>query len=149
MKQIVRFLRKTGNAITLRIKGHIPDFLENEEYIAEFKPYKKNRSLQQNAMMWSIIHQLADMTDNDPMDIYIKGLKKVRAKYDFILAVPEAEKELKKAFRAVKALENRNYNGKQMTVFMCFYGSSKFDTAEMTKLVDYFQSLYYDLVEVE
>lgn len=145
MKQVVQFLGRQGNKIILRVKGIIPNFTENEEYVTEFKPYKKNRSLEQNAMMWSIIHQIASDTGNDPMDIYIAGLKKVKAKYDFVLAVPEAEKELKNAFRAVKALENRDYNGKKMTVFMCFYGSSTFDTSEMTKLVDYFQGVYYDL----
>ena len=52
------------------------------------------------------------------------------------MVLPDAVEELKKCFRAVKVLEYRQYNGKDMAVVKVYSGSSKFNTKEMSVLID-------------
>ena len=98
--------------------------------------YVKNRSLDSNRMFWGILQKIAEETDKDLMDLYITLLEQSNAKYEFLLVLPETIEELKKVFRAVKVLEYRDYNGKQMAVIKAYIGSSKFNTKEMKKLID-------------
>ena len=109
-----------------------------KDYTLEIKPYKSSRSLEQNNLLWGIIQQISDETGNEPMDIYIDALEQANAKYEWIGALPEAEDSLKKVFRAVKPVGTfTSPKGVEMVTFKCWIGSSKFDTAEMTKLIDY------------
>jgi len=98
--------------------------------------YVKKRSLDSNRMFWGILQKISEETDNDLMDLYITLLEQSNAKYEFLLVLPETIEELKKVFRAVKVLEYRDYNGKQMAVVKAYIGSSKFNTKEMKKLID-------------
>ena len=145
MKQIVKFIETVGKKIIFKFTGIIPNFDKDEEYILEVTPFTKSRSLEQNKMMWSIIQTIADMTGNDIWDIYIEGLKKLDVKVEYIMALPQAEERLKEVFRAIKRVETRIINDKEMIVFKCYYGSSTFNTKEMTILIDYFQGVYFDL----
>ena len=98
--------------------------------------YVKKRSLDSNRMFWGILQKIAEETDKDLMDLYITLLEQSNAKYESLLVLPETIEELKKVFRAVKVLEYRDYNGKQMAVIKAYIGSSKFNTKEMKKLID-------------
>lgn len=135
---------KSNKPLTIEVFGSY-ELEVDKMYSFDVKDYKSQRSLQQNAMMWAIINDISKETGQDDMDIYITGLEHAKVKFDYIMALPITERELKKAFRAVKVMENRNIDGKQLTVFKCFYGSSKMDTQEMTLLVEYFINLASDL----
>lgn len=130
-----------GRNASFEIFGYKPSLDAGELYTLEIKPYKTNRSKEQNALMWAIIQEISRATGNDEMDVYCAGLEEVNVKADFFMGLPETEDVLRRQFRAVKIMENREYNGKQMTVFKCYTGSSKFNTEEMTRLIDYFMKL--------
>lgn len=147
MKQIVKFVESYGKKFVFKLTGILPKLDKNEEYILEVKSFSQDRSLEQNKMMWAIIQTIADMTGNDIMKIYLTGLKKLGVKTEYIIALPEAEERLKAVFRHVEIVDTRDYNNKKMNVYRCYYGSSTFNTKEMTILIDYFQGIYYDLTE--
>lgn len=63
-------------------------------------------------------------------------LEKSGAKYEYLMGLPNIVPELLKTFRAVKIVEYREYNGKNLAVLKCFYGSSKMNTKEMNNLLD-------------
>lgn len=117
---------------------YLQELEADTKYNIVFKKYRSNRTIEQNRMMWGIIQQIANETDNDIMDIYCEGLEHANAKSEFMMCLPEAIEDIKKCFRAVRICEIREYNGKQMAVIKCYVGSSKFDTKEMTILIDYF-----------
>jgi hypothetical protein len=112
-----------------------------KRYTVSISPYKSSRSLEQNRLMWKLIQEIAKHTGNDEMDIYISGLEKANAKCDFIMALPETEDNLRRVYRAVKVMGTREYNDKLMYVFKCYVGSSKFNTEEMTFLIEHFLTL--------
>lgn len=124
--------------ITICSSGFFQDLEENQKYNIEFKKFRKSRSLEQNSMMWGIINKISEETNNDIMDVYCTGLEYANAKSEFLMCIPEALESIKKSFRAVKICEKREYNGKDMLVLKCYIGSSKYDTKEMTTLIDYF-----------
>lgn len=62
-------------------------------------------------------------------------LEETKAKCDVIQTLAKAENDLKKCFRFVKLIKYDETN-KDYARFLCYYGSSKFDTKEMNKLID-------------
>lgn len=110
----------------------------DKEYVMELKEVRTKRTLQQNKMLWALIHRIADHEDmnQDETEIYISALEEANAKYIYLLGTKEVENELKKNFRAVKVIRPTYENGKEYIVYKCFIGSSKMDTKEMTKLLE-------------
>lgn len=108
--------------------------LEKELYSLEIKKPRSKRSLNQNAYLWTLIHELALKMEEDDMDVYIKLLNETKAKYEVLKVLAIAENDLKKCFRVVKLIKydtNKDY-----AYFQCYYGSSTFTIEEMNKLID-------------
>lgn len=144
IKLLGKYLHRVINPDTgnLEITFAISDYnskanteeLEKELYSLEIKKPRSKRSLNQNAYLWSLIHELALKMDEDDLDVYIKLLNESKAKYEVLKVLSEAENDLKKCFRVVKLIKydvNKDY-----AYFQCYYGSSTFTTDEMNKLID-------------
>lgn len=116
------------------------NLVNSKEY--DIKEVKSSRTLRQNKLMWEYLeiiakHELDGRTDSDyVMELYAKMLEKSGAKYEYMMGLPEIIPELLKVFRAIKIVEYRDYNGKQLAVMKCFYGSSKMNTKEMINLIN-------------
>ncbi len=107
-------------------------------YTVDLKPYRSCRSLEQNSKLWATIQELANITGNDSMDIYIAALENADAKYEWIAALESAEDDLKRVFRAIKPYGVlTTENGTQLIRYKCWIGSSKYNTEEMCKLIDF------------
>ena len=128
----------SGEVICLRTNSLINTLEIGKRYNVDFKKYYSSRSLEQNRLMWKIIQRIAKETDNDEWTIYIQGLEKADCLSEYLMILPEALESIQNSFRAIKVCEKREYNGKQMLVVKVFVGSSKFDTEEMTNLIEYF-----------
>lgn len=114
---------------------------KDTEYMATIELKKRKRSLDQNALMWALLTIYAQAQGGgrrgslQPEDVYMQMLSKYGVA-EFIMTVPEAEETLKNAFRVVKKVDSRTYNGKEMAVFKCYYGSSTYDTKQMSDLIN-------------
>ena len=53
-----------------------------------------------------------------------------------MLAPKNTEDGLRKSFRAIREIGTREVNGKELTMYQVFIGSSKYDTKEMTDLIE-------------
>lgn len=141
-----RYIRRAINEdgkteITLEISS--PISLDKDKiYRIEFKEAKSSRTLQQNAYLWAIIHDISvnrngdRATDDDDMTVYVELLEKANAKFEYIACLPEADRLIRQQFRAVRLLNQFEHKGKVFNQYKVFVGSSKFDTAEMAKLID-------------
>lgn len=100
------------------------------------------RSLAQNRLLWALLEKMAEHFNAGRTggvtagDCYINMLEKFGSKYEYFMCIPEAVSTFKKEFRAVKEVERREYNGKEMIMCKCFIGSSKYDSKEMTLLIE-------------
>jgi hypothetical protein len=117
---------------------------EDMPLTVEVRPYKSKRSIEQNRLMWEMLDMLSEKVngkrDSEAVwQTYIIMLERFGAKYEYLMALPEAEKMLKEQFRASVKIEEREYNGKKMNIYKCYYGSSKFNTKEMTEFINSIQ----------
>ena len=138
-------LKQQDDKLIFEPFGHTGRLELNKKYSLDIKDYKSSRSLEQNAFMWKIIQSISKTTHNDDMDVYIGGLEHCNASSEFIAGLPQIEQSLKKVFRAVKIVGTTKLNQSDGLIYKCYIGSSKFDTAEMTKLVEYFIGLAREL----
>jgi chitinase len=72
------------------------------------------------------------------MNIYGNLLQRANIKREYIRTLEQAVNILKDSFRAVIEVPNSRKieNGKETVGYWVYYGSSKFDTKEMTELID-------------
>lgn len=125
--------------VTGTIKDILPELLKLEMdklYICEVKQPKSHRSLQQNRLLWKLIHSIAKATHQDDLDVYCGILERADAKSDYVITAIEMETALRKSFRGVKFIRMQEVNGKECYVYKVYIGSSKMDTKEMTELLD-------------
>ena len=131
-----------------KIKDIIPELLKldmDKLFICEVKEPKSKRSLEQNKMLWQLIHSIAKKTDQDDMEVYCALLERADALSDYIITAFDMEDELRKCFRGVRFIRKQEVNGKECNIYKVYIGSSKMDTKEMTELLDITLRLCADL----
>jgi hypothetical protein len=69
-------------------------------------------------------------------ECYCIMLEEANVTCDYMLALPEAEPMLRKAFRVVRKIGERVVNGKTLNMYQYFIGSSKYDVQQMTELIE-------------
>lgn len=102
----------------------------------EVKEKKTTRSLQQNKLLWELIHKIAKQQNQDDMEIYCALLERADALSDYIITATEMEDALRKTFRGVKFIRKQIVNDKECNIYKVYIGSSKMNTKEMTELLD-------------
>lgn len=135
---------------TSRVSDHWAKSLEyGGTYTLEALKAKPKRSLEQNALLWALIHDIAEHrngranTDNE-WEIYIEALERAGAKYELITCLPQAEQILRETSRAIKFLTSTEIHGKTFNAYKVFYGSSKMNKEEMAKLLDETINIAYE-----
>lgn len=105
-------------------------------YVIEIKEAKSTRSLQQNKMLWELIHKIAKVQSQDDIEVYCTLLERADALSDYIITATEMEEALRKTFRGVKFIRKQVVNDKECNIYKVYIGSSKMNTKEMTELLD-------------
>ena len=105
----------------------------------EISPAKKKRSLNANAYAWKLINDIARAVRESPEDVYREALKNIPNICE-VLCVQD------KAVDSMERLWTRNHIGRRVereeskikgcTNLYIFYGSSDFDTRQMSMLID-------------
>ena len=124
-------------------RGAVMRFLRTKKdklYELDIKEYRKKRSLDANAYAWVLIHKLAKAMHITPLEVYQQAVLTVGDNY-----TPMCVRELDKD-RFVRNWECRGDGWQcvdrgQSSVEGCrtifaYYGSSVFDTAQMSQLID-------------
>lgn len=121
------------------IKDIVPELFKldmDKIYICDIKQPKSKRSLQQNKLLWKLVHSIAKATYQDDNDVYCGLLERADALSDYVITATDMETALRKSFRGVKFIRFQEVNGKKCYVYKVYLGSSKMDTKEMTELLD-------------
>ena len=93
--------------------------------------HRKKRSLDANAFLWECLGTMAAALKTDNWTMYLYELERY-GKFTHILVKPEAVEDLKKVWRETKVVGEVD----GMTEILCFFGSSTYDTAEFSRLID-------------
>ena len=137
----VKIKRFGADEITLSLKPFQVKWLaelKGQELTIEFKPYRKNRSQNQNSLLWALISEI-DLAENGrpsesgEMDIYANLIKMAKISTASFTSTQEALEEVRrrKLFRHIEVMSE----GDTVT-WRGYYGSSTFDTAEMNLLIE-------------
>ena len=100
---------------------------------------KKKRSSDQNRYFWALLKEISKKEDGDLRDIenlYTQLLQMSGAKYETIIIKDEALGRFKGLVKHVKVIRQEVINHELFDIVYAFYGSSTFDSVEMTSLID-------------
>ena len=149
VKLVGNYIRKSVNEnqnleITFEVvpwasKREIDD-LKKGEYLLQIKDIRNKRSLNQNALLWELIGEIGEAQNGNrsgDMEIYCNCLESCGAKVEYIACSPAALEAVKKQFRACQEIGSRKTERGEMVILKVFIGSSKMDSKEMSKLIDY------------
>lgn len=109
--------------------------MRNNDLRVRVVRYRKPRSLNANSLLWHCIGEIAKATDNDIWAVYLDMLCHY-GQSTFICCRESAVETVKKQWRACIELGPVKINGKPGVQMQVFYGSSTYDTAEMSRLID-------------
>ena len=125
--------------LTGQIKDIIPELLKmdmDKLFVVDVKEPKSKRSLEQNKLLWRLVHAIAKEQGQDDMEVYCACLERADALSDYIITAYDMEDELRKCFRGVRFIRKQEVNGKESNIYKVYIGSSKMNTQEMTELLD-------------
>ena len=133
---IVRPLRDDiGKAMSI-VKNH-----KDKLYVLEVKEYRKKRSLDANAYAWVLINKLADVMRIPPVEVYRQAIQDISGNNEVLPIKEEAIEQFKQAWTShgtgwlVKDLGKSKLQGYRN--LMVYYGSSVYDTKQMSDLIDH------------
>lgn len=112
--------------------------MEKKVYRLVIELFRKKRSNDANALYWEMCGQLARATNDTTDNIYLRHIRDI-ANYDTLCmltdAVPDFERRWKSNHKG-RMIETRESKIPGCTTVLAYYGSSDFDTREMSRLID-------------
>jgi hypothetical protein len=146
LKYNISFTFDGSPIITLELNEKAPamqmvDEFHNEEKLSiKISKYKKKRSLDANAYCWTLISKLAEKLNVPKTDIYRQAIKEIGGNSEVVCVQDKAVQSLCSGWE-------RNGIGWQTetmpskiegcTNVLLYYGSSEYDTAQMSRLVNF------------
>lgn len=116
------------------------DELKGRAAAAELKVWRKKRSLDANAYAWVLIDKIAEAIREDKTSVYREAVREIGGNSELICVQDEGVRKLTRIW-------SRNGLGwvadtvpsklPGCTNVLLYYGSSVYDTAQMSQLIDY------------
>ena len=101
----------------------------------EITPYREKRSLSANSYFWVLVSNIASVIKSDIDSVYL-GLLERYGQFTHLLVKPNAVEKIKQQWKTVKVLDEKQINGQKAVQLLCYYGSSTYDSKEMSTLID-------------
>ena len=106
-----------------------------EKLRVKVSQYRNRRSLDSNAYLWVLFQKMAEVLRTDKWSIYLQMLKKY-GQFTYIVVKPAAMEAVKKQWRECEEVGEVDIHGEKAIQMLCYYGSSTYDTKEMSNLID-------------
>lgn len=112
------------------------DKIKDEQKLSiEAVKYRKKRSLSANALLWACLGEIAAVLRTDKWDVYLLMLKRY-GKYTYICVKPNVVDAVKAQWRECEEVGKITLNGQEAVQLLCYFGSSTYNTKEMSVLLD-------------
>ena len=112
------------------------DKIWNEQKLSiEAVKYRKKRSLSANALLWACLGELATVLRTDKWEVYLLMLKRY-GKFTYICVKPNVVEAVKAQWRECEEVGKISLNGQDAVQLICYFGSSTYNTQEMSVLLD-------------
>jgi hypothetical protein len=130
--EIILTTKENIQAEVMELKNIIE---KGKELTVEVKQYRHKRSLDSNAYMWLLLNEMASILKTTKDELYIQVLDRYGV-FTHIVVKENVVERVKQEWRTVRVLGEVNINGKVGIQLQCFFGSSSYDTKEMSKLLE-------------
>ena len=113
---------------------------EDKEYELTIEKPKKPRSKDANAYYWTLVNKLAEKVNIPPKQIYRHHIQDVGGNYEVVPIRNDAVETWKRNWerkglgRICESLGDSKF--RNYTNMLCFFGSSEYDTKQMSRLID-------------
>lgn len=113
--------------------------MKPRKYVAEIKEHRNRRSLDANAYAWQLIGKLSAVLGIPPEQVYREAIRDVGDNYEVLPVRDEALERWLHIWTAkglgwvCEVIGKSKLDGYTNT--RCFYGSSVYDTAQMSRLI--------------
>mgnify|MGYP003373335103 CR=1 FL=1 len=102
--------------------------------------WREKRSIDANNYLWELLSQMAPVLHTTKEELYLRELQE----YGVFIYLPGTDEDMKKLSEVFRIVINRGEttlttpSGKEMRLnqLQCYKGSSKYDTLEMSRLID-------------
>ena len=108
---------------------------DKDNLLISIKEHRERRSLDANAYCWVLLQKLAEVLNTDKDSLYEEMICKYGV-FTHLIVKPNAVDRVKEEWRAVRELGEVTVNGKTGIQLQCYFGSSTYDTKEMSVLID-------------
>lgn len=128
--------------LTLAIQGDFRPYIEefaDKDLKAEIKPFKAKRSISANAYAWTLINRLSEKLKITPTEIYKNAIRNIGGVSETICCQTKAVDNFRKVWESngigwqTEILDSKIEG---CTNVICYYGSSEYDTEQMSRLID-------------
>ena len=120
-------------------RSMVDELRQQEKLAIKVGKFKQKRSLDANAYCWTLIGKIAEKTKTPKAEVYREAIRGIGGNYDVVCIKEEAANSLRSAWE-------RNGIGWQTEVMLSkldgctnvllYYGSSTYDTAQMSRLIE-------------
>lgn len=104
-------------------------------YTALLTEKRKKRSLDANAYAWVLMEKIAASVGLSKDDVYLQMLERYGV-FTHIIVKPQAVDMLMREYRLCRDLGDVTVNGKIGRQIQAYFGSSQYDTKQMSRLID-------------
>lgn len=135
----ITFRKADTVRVIAELASYIDSLDEDKEYKIEVKELKHKRSLNANSYAWTLLDKLAEKLRMAKTDIYRSYIKEIGGNNYLVCCVDQAVDDLCRDWQSkgigwLTELEDSKLEG--CTNVRLYYGSSQYDTAQMSRLIE-------------
>lgn len=101
----------------------------------EVSQYRHKRSLDSNGYMWLLLGEMAAILKTTKDELYLEVLSRYGV-YTHVIVKENVVERVKSEWKTTRELGEVTINGKTGIQLQCFFGSSSYDSKEMSVLID-------------
>lgn len=127
-KQSIKQAENTARRLAEAVKrGKTLDF--------DIKTHREHRSTNANAYLWVLCEKIGNYLWLEKEEVYTQMLLRFGV-FTHLIVKENAVEKVMNEWRACRNLGNVSVNGTDGVQLQCYFGSSTYDTAEMSRLID-------------
>ena len=111
------------------------DVSKIEDLDIELKKHREKRSLNANAYCWVLLQKLAEKLNTSKDDLYLIMLERY-GQFTHLVVKPNVVDKVKEEWRTCRELGEVTVNGKKGIQLQCYFGSSTYNSKEMSTFID-------------
>lgn len=118
------------------VTGEVDSIRECEKLNISVKKFREKRSLDANAYAWVLLQKLAEASKSDKWTMYLQCLQRYSRAFTHVIVKENAVEKMKELYRTCIDLGEVTVNGQTGHQLQVYYGSSTFDSKEMSIFID-------------